>query len=456
MQQKNSGKRIRNLLFWVLALPIFVYAFSTGPIPAVTGGFGEPTCNQAGCHVGIALNGGPGSVVISAPDTYTSGATVPIAVTVSDPNQRRWGFELSVRTQPNGQQAGTLVPGGDGFTQIVSEGGIQYIEHTFSGTRNGTTQGASFNFNWQAPPTSAGPVVFHVAANAANGDFNNTGDRIYSSSKTVQPQQSAPAAPSVNDGGVLNSASYNIASTTVAPGTIAIIFGTNLTANGTSCVPPDCNPTLGQDGKLGTTMAGAQVKVNGAPVPIFYALPLQLAVQIPTELTGTSATVEVTVNGQTSAARTVLMETQTPGIYTNLSTGSGPGSITHADGSLVTVQNPAHRGEFIIIYGTGLGAVNPPVATGILPGNSGTEPHRTVTQVTVTIDGINVPADFAGLAGCCAGLNQINVLVPQTTRIGNDIAVRLTMGTKQSNPVIMAVGDSAPAPPPDPGGDYGY
>ncbi|MBI1956224.1 MAG: hypothetical protein HYS38_07500 [Acidobacteria bacterium] len=69
---------------------------------------------------------------------------------------------------------------------MISQGTIQYIEHTLAGTRLGTTGGASFNFSWRAPDASAGPVVFNVAANAANGDFNHTGDRIYTKSATVQ------------------------------------------------------------------------------------------------------------------------------------------------------------------------------------------------------------------------------------------------------------------------------
>ena len=54
----------------------------------------------------------------------------------------------------------------------------------------------------------------------------------------------APApAPAINSGGVVNNASYTLAGTTVAPGTIAAIFGTSLT-DGTSCTPPSCFPSF--------------------------------------------------------------------------------------------------------------------------------------------------------------------------------------------------------------------
>src|SRR5258708_6676881 len=76
----------------------------------------------------------------------------------------------------------------------------------------------------------------------------------------------APATgppPQIGSGGIVNNASY--AGSVIAPGEIAAIFGTNLT-DGTSCLPPSCNPTFGSNGKLTTTMAGAQVTVNQTPV----------------------------------------------------------------------------------------------------------------------------------------------------------------------------------------------
>ena len=144
-----------------------------GLLLAEQAGSESRSCTQ--CHVGT-VNSGPGSVTIAVPEFYTSGGTFPIRVTVSDPDQRRWGFELSARIQSGpqaGRQAGHLIPGDDGFSQLLgSSNGIQYIGHTTLGTRSGTTAGsASFNLQWQAPDVSAGPVIFHAAGNAANSDI---------------------------------------------------------------------------------------------------------------------------------------------------------------------------------------------------------------------------------------------------------------------------------------------
>jgi uncharacterized protein (TIGR03437 family) len=239
--------------------------------------------------------------------------------------------------------------------------------------------------------------------------------------------------PQINSGGVVNNASYALQSSSVAPGSIAALFGTNLT-NGTSCLPPACNQSF-SNGKLNTTMAGAQVTVNGTPVPIFYAVPTQLGIQIPFEATGTSATVSVSVGGQASTPVTALLGAVSPGIFTTTSDGMGAGSITHVDGSAVTTQNPAHPGELVIFWATGLGQVVPAVPTGALPASV----SNTFAPVTLTIGGISFSPDFAGLAGCCAGLNQINARVPFGVSSSNAVPVVLNIGGKSSNTATIAV-----------------
>ena len=73
--------------------------------------------------------------------------------------------------------------------------------------------------------------------------------------------------------------------------------------------------------------------------------------------------------------------------------------------------------------------------TGALPITA----SATVAATTLTIDSITVMPDFAGLAGCCVGLNQINVRLPANTRSGSNIPVVLTIGGVASNPVTIAV-----------------
>jgi uncharacterized protein (TIGR03118 family) len=234
------------------------------------------------------------------------------------------------------------------------------------------------------------------------------------------------APPAIGTNGIVNGASF--ATGALAPGSIAAVFGTNLTDNGGSCLPPACNPSFRSDKRLNATLAGAQVQINGVDVPLFYASPIQLGIQIPAELTaGGTATVQVIVDGQSSAASTINLAQFSPGIFA--------GAITHANGTAVTTASPAAVAETVTIYANGLGQASPAVLTGELPSGI----VSTLTTPTVTIDGIAAPpVQFSGLAGCCVGVNQINVVVPTGVRSGTNVPVVVSIGGQQSNTVNMA------------------
>lgn len=248
-------------------------------------------------------------------------------------------------------------------------------------------------------------------------------------------------APAVNVLGVVNNASFAVGSNPIAPGTIAAVFGTNLN-DGSSVL----FSSFGPDGKLVTTLAGAQVTINGSPVPIFYSTPTQLGIEIPTDLTGASAAIQVTANGQTSAPQNVLIAPFSPGLFSTNQSGRGQGAILIANTNTLVAPagsipgrdtRPAKPGEFITIFCTGLGAVIPALATGE-PGANNT----TATLPMVTIDGTPATVQFSGIAPGFVGLDQVNVQVPLGTRTAGDIPVVLTIGGQPSNAVTIAVSGS--------------
>jgi uncharacterized protein (TIGR03437 family) len=243
--------------------------------------------------------------------------------------------------------------------------------------------------------------------------------------------ESGPAIPAVSEGGVVNNASYAPHPAAVAPGSIAAVFGTSLNDGSTIA-----SSFLGADGKLTTTLGGASLTVNGIPAPMFYSTPYQLGIQIPTELAGeTSAMVQVTANGQTSAPQTIFLDAFAPGIFTTTQQGIGRAAALHEDGfSPITGQNPARLGEVITLFATGLGATSPPLGTG--------EPasgQTTLVTPTVLIGGLPADVQFSGAAPGYVGLNQINVGIPANATTGPDVPIVLTIGGKQSNEVTLPV-----------------
>lgn len=141
-------------------------------------------CNV--CHTGTALNGGDGSLAISGlPAEYTPGATYTVTVTLEDPGQKRWGFELTA-VDAAGAGAGTFVITDPVHTMRSVSGGREYVKQTSMGTFNGTVNGpVSWSFDWTAPAAGSGTVFFYAAGNAANGNGTTVGDVIYTAASAT-------------------------------------------------------------------------------------------------------------------------------------------------------------------------------------------------------------------------------------------------------------------------------
>jgi hypothetical protein len=158
-----------------------VDASESGPIAGVTGGFGEMTCQQ--CHWDNPLNAAPGLLTLSGlPTEYTPGETYPLTVTLRRSGASSAGFQLAAREEVMamnaGASAGTLRPA-DAFTQAIQDEKqrVTFIQQTQSGSTMQATGEARWRVDWTAP--EMGAVVFHVAANAGNGDASPLGDFVY-------------------------------------------------------------------------------------------------------------------------------------------------------------------------------------------------------------------------------------------------------------------------------------
>src|SRR3954454_9087818 len=98
----------------LVSAPIAAYGHSYGPAPRVTGAPGDNARACTLCHTTNALNSGSGSVkvILQSGAFYIPGVRQRVMVQVSDPDQRRWGFEFTARlnSNPDTGQAGDLTP----------------------------------------------------------------------------------------------------------------------------------------------------------------------------------------------------------------------------------------------------------------------------------------------------------------------------------------------------------
>jgi hypothetical protein len=171
----------------VLALPLGLAAeimWSSGPADGFTGAPGESTCLF--CH-----NHGPddGSLqLLGVPAEYLPGQTYTFTVSIEDPGQQRWGFELTA-VDNDGNGAGTFTITDPVNTQLSDNNpstARDYVKHTSTGTYHGTFDGpVTWMFQWTAPGGNSGDVYFHVAGVAADGDGTELGNNVYTASAIV-------------------------------------------------------------------------------------------------------------------------------------------------------------------------------------------------------------------------------------------------------------------------------
>jgi uncharacterized protein (TIGR03437 family) len=153
---------------------------------------------------------------------------------------------------------------------------------------------------------------------------------------------------------------------------------------------------------------------NGTAANVLYTSANQVAAVVPAAISGGTAEVSVTYQGQPSPAVSVAVFPAAPALFTTNGTGKGQAAAVNQDGSINSALKPAGPGEFISLYATGGGS------PGALP-------------VTVTIAGQTVPAQYAGQApGYLAGLMQINAQIPAGIRANSATPVSLQVGSAAS------------------------
>lgn len=209
---------------------------------------------------------------------------------------------------------------------------------------------------------------------------------------------------------VVNAASL-VSNTSLAPGSIITIFGTNL-ASSTAVTPSALNPPA--------ILGGAGVAVGGAAAGMFFVSPTQINAVLSASTPLGVQTLIVTSSTGAFTASVTIDHSAPPGIFSLIGTGTHDGAIINAvtfalgSFSVVTGRGPT----FLAIFATGL--------------------DLSVTPV-VTVGGVPVTVQFFGNAPCCMGLEQINVLLPDSLSGAGRVEVVLQSGAQVSNAVEIVL-----------------
>jgi uncharacterized protein (TIGR03437 family) len=117
-----------------------------------------------------------------------------------------------------------------------------------------------------------------------------------------------------------------------------------------------------------------------------------------------------------------------PGVF--FDAPSGFGAILVSGVPEITLTHPAHPGDFIEIYTTGLGVTQP---SSQLPGI-----YETVLAPRVFLGAVELPVSFSGLAPGYEGLYQVNAQVTDNAPLGDSL-LAIEVNGRRSNEVKVRV-----------------
>ena len=261
------------------------------------------------------------------------------------------------------------------------------------------------------------------------------------------------SGPSVylNPIGVVNAASQQPVTASIAPGELLALSGSGL-ASAT---------VITQGGQpFPTKLNGVSVTIDNIACPIYYVTTGQLAVAVPYGVASNQsglANIQVTNNGVLSNVVQVYLTDAAPGSFSAKANGIGSAAATHAaTGQIITPANPVLPGEYISLYLTGLGTVTPTVADGALGPSTLPLSYADVYNagnLTVNFNDYTngSPGNagnviYAGLAPTLAGLYQINVQVPTSGLVtGDNVYVEFVTDAADVDQIQIPYGLGAPA-----------
>ena len=215
----------------------------------------------------------------------------------------------------------------------------------------------------------------------------------------------------------------------ISPGVVAIVTGTGIATGVQGLVP-----AFSFLGPLPTSLAGISILFNNIPAPIFYVLNAagveQVGIQVPFEIQPGSVTVTINAAGGGNGTFNVQVQQFSPGVF--VTGAQGFVVAIRPDGSYVSPNNPARRGEVIRLYVTGLGAVSPAAATN----TAGVPGQNVVSYIAVGLNNAPVPFISITYAQGMIGVYEITLQLQNDAPTGPAIPFGVVAFDVNNNPTF--------------------
>jgi uncharacterized protein (TIGR03437 family) len=251
-----------------------------------------------------------------------------------------------------------------------------------------------------------GSVPGGMVAVDAHGNAIVAGN-LYGDPEVTLSALSTSNTPHLVESCIAPSAPSSISSP-LAPGELFSIYGADYgPAQGVVAQPAG--------GMIGTSLGGIQVTVEDTPVPLLYVSAAQINAVAPFLLQGrTAAHIKIVTSSGTSNEVVLGVREALPEVF----------AVSNQNGTQNSQTNPAHAGDYLSIWASGLGQTNPPSIDGAIPTAAGGAPLAPITLEVGTVQSpniafgvppgpVNVAVLYAGNApGLVSGVTQINFQMP--------------------------------------------
>jgi uncharacterized protein (TIGR03437 family) len=243
------------------------------------------------------------------------------------------------------------------------------------------------------------------------------------------------AAPNIS--AIVNAASNlppSLPNSGVAQGALFTVFGSGL--GPATAVQAESYPLPSTQGIGGTTI---QITVNGTVENciMFYSSASQVIAILPSPTPVGTGTLTVSYQGGTGSS-SIQVQAADFGAVTLNGAGFGPAVVTDQSNTPITLVHPAHPGDTLTLWGTGMGPIN---------GNETEPPTEAVNMSNVTqvlIGNQTATVSYAGRGGGSPGLDQIDFIVPAGAS-GCKTSIAVAVNGVTGNVTTMAVAPAGQA-----------
>jgi len=211
----------------------------------------------------------------------------------------------------------------------------------------------------------------------------------------------------------------------------AVAAGSLITIYGQSLAP---TTEVGRVNPLAQAIAGVTVTVNDRILPLIYVSPEQINAQVPSDLPAGDYILQVHSQGQPDVSATFSVVRDAPGLFTQTLDSQTYAMAFHADGSVVTPDNPAKAGETVSLFGTGFGPYNGVVVDGFFPP---VPPPTLMDSVSISAGDQSPTAAFVGAAPGYSGVTLMKFKIPDGMPGETTVPVSVTVNGASSNTVML-------------------